>query len=84
MVRNLDHRVECAVPVFDKTISQRIINMLNIQLADNTKARLLDRDLQNTYVPRNNETAVRSQLDVYQYLQSVARPQQTTSTAAVS
>lgn len=44
MTRNTEHRVEVAAPVHDKKIKQEIIDMLEIQLADNTKARNIDAD----------------------------------------
>lgn len=44
MTRNTEHRVEVAAPVHDKKIKQAILDMLKIQLADNTKARNIDAD----------------------------------------
>lgn len=44
MTRNTEHRVEVAAPVHDKKIKQEILDMLGIQLADNTKARNIDAD----------------------------------------
>jgi polyphosphate kinase len=38
MVRNLDHRIEAACPVFDKEIQKELIDILDIQLAENVKA----------------------------------------------
>ena len=68
MVRNIDHRIEVACPVFDKEIKQELMDILNIQLSDNVKARILNNAQTNEYMPRGNETVVRSQLETYQYL----------------
>ncbi len=69
MVRNLDHRVEATCPVIDANIRRVLKHILEIQLSDNVKARILDNELSNRYV-RNNETKkVRSQIDIYNYLQ---------------
>jgi polyphosphate kinase len=69
MVRNLDHRVEAACPVYDATIQQELIDILNIQLAENVKGRILDNEQSNTYVERKeNEPEVRSQVAIYGYL----------------
>jgi polyphosphate kinase len=68
MVRNLDHRIEAAVPVYDKEIKQEIIDIINIQLRDNVKARLLTDQLSNNYVHSANKKKVRSQLETYHYL----------------
>ncbi len=50
MTRNLSRRVEVAIPVYDAEIRAQLERMLEIQLADNTKARLLDGAGQNEYV----------------------------------
>jgi polyphosphate kinase len=50
MVRNLDHRIETACPIFDKNIQQELKEILDIQLSDNVKARILDNALSNEYV----------------------------------
>ena len=47
MVRNLDHRVEATCPIFDEDIKRVLKNILNIQLNDNVKARILDNELSN-------------------------------------
>lgn len=44
MTRNTENRVEVAAPVHDAGIKQEIWDMLEMQLADNTKARNIDAD----------------------------------------
>jgi polyphosphate kinase len=51
MVRNLDHRVEAAIPVTDPGICEELKDIIHIQLRDNVKARILDDELSNNYVP---------------------------------
>lgn len=69
MVRNLDHRIEAACPIYDKQIQQELIDILNIQLAENVKGRILDSEQSNTYVQREEgEKEVRSQIAIYNYL----------------
>ncbi|MDB5249080.1 MAG: ppk1 [Segetibacter sp.] len=68
MVRNLDHRVEAAVPVLDKHIADELKDIISIQLRDNVKARWLDNELSNNYVTCNEEKKVRSQIEIYNYL----------------
>ncbi len=55
MVRNLDHRVEAAIPITDKNIIKELTDIIEIQLADNVKARWLDNRLLNNYVPPHSE-----------------------------
>ena len=54
-------------PVLDKSIQQELIDILSIQLQDNTKARILDNELQNEYV-KGGRKKVRSQEAIYDYL----------------
>lgn len=69
MVRNLDHRVEAACPVLDTDIRQELIDILNIQLSGNVKARILDNEQKNEYVQRGKgQPVVRSQVAIYEYL----------------
>ena len=68
MVRNLDHRIEIACPVFEKDIQEELKDILQIQLSDNIKARKLDNDLSNQYINPRNKKKVRSQVDTYNYL----------------
>lgn len=68
MVRNLDHRIEVASPVYDKTIQQELKDILHIQLHDNVKARILDNELSNKYVDPDGAKKIRSQIETYNYL----------------
>jgi polyphosphate kinase len=68
MVRNIDHRVEAACPILDKEIKKEIIDIINIQLSDNVKARILDNEGSNQYVNPRNKQKIRSQVETYNYL----------------
>lgn len=69
MVRNLDHRIEVACPILDKHIASELIDILNIQLSDNVKGRVLDNEQRNEYIPRDARVApIRSQAAIYEYL----------------
>jgi polyphosphate kinase len=68
MVRNLDHRVEATCPVFDENIKKVLKNILEIQLSDNVKARILDNELSNRYTRDRKHKKVRSQVEIYNYL----------------
>jgi polyphosphate kinase len=67
MVRNLDHRIEVATPIFDQAIKKELMDIIEIQLKDNQKARILDADLLNNYVPLNGRK-IKSQEQTYNYL----------------
>ncbi len=67
MLRNLEHRVEATCPVWIPELKQELIDILNIQLQDNVKARVLDNDLTNDYV-RTEKKKIRSQVETYAFL----------------
>ena len=68
MTRNLNRRVEVAFPIYDLDIRSELRHVLDLQCADNTKARTVDADQQNEFVPGVRGAAVRSQFDTYRYL----------------
>ena len=65
MTRNLDRRVEVAAPVLDPELASRISHLFDIQWADRSKARLIDSQQTNQYMPRGNRRKVRSQHRIY-------------------
>jgi polyphosphate kinase len=70
MIRNLDNRIEVTVPIFDKEIQKELKDMMNIQLMDNTKARIIDKNMSNDYY-KNQMKPVRSQEEIYNYLKNI-------------
>jgi len=69
MVRNFDHRIEVACPVYDKEIQNELMDILKIQLSDNVKARIISPGEANKY-KTSAEKEVRSQLEIYNYFKS--------------
>lgn len=68
MVRNFDRRFETACPIYDKDLQNEIMDILNIQLNDNVKARLVNAEPINRYVEKTNDEEIRSQFVTYDYL----------------
>jgi polyphosphate kinase len=68
MIRNIEHRVEAACPIFDSAIKNEIIDILAIQLHDNVKARILNNEQNNLYINPRNAAKIRSQVEIYKYL----------------
>jgi polyphosphate kinase len=68
MTRNLDRRVEVICPVFDEKIKKIISELFDLHYRDNHKARILDDNQTNLYVPRNSDATFRSQEEIYRYL----------------
>ena len=50
MPRNLDRRVEIIFPVENEELKHKVMHILDVELADNTKAHLLQKD--GTYEKR--------------------------------
>jgi polyphosphate kinase len=67
MLRNLEHRIEATCPVWHEELKQELIDILDIQLQDNVKARWLDNELNNEYV-KTIKKKIRSQVETYNYL----------------
>ncbi|MBL4822725.1 MAG: polyphosphate kinase 1 [Colwellia sp.] len=68
MSRNLDQRVEVACPIYDPAVKQSIIDIIDIQLSDNTKARTLDTTQTNQYQFSLYIPKTRAQVAIYHYL----------------
>ena len=68
MVRNLDHRIEVAAPILDIKLKKELVEIINIQLKDNQKARILDENLVNNYVSSVGKKHCKSQVATYNYL----------------
>ena len=67
MPRNLNRRFEIACPVYNREIRNELKEMLQFQLKDNTKARILDANLLNEYNSGDNQV-YRAQEDYYKYI----------------
>ena len=67
MTRNLSRRVEVAFPLLDEALRQQVRHLMELQLADNQKARTI----KNHYLRNGEAPAVRSQFATYAYLQSL-------------
>lgn len=66
MERNLDWRVEAAFPILDPEIRKTVLDLVAIQVADNCKARHLDKNQENNYV-FGERGARRAQYATYAY-----------------
>ena len=66
MTRNIENRVEVAVPIYDVRLQRQIKDVFDIIWNDNVKARRLNGPNQNVFV-KNNLKANRSQFEIYEY-----------------
>lgn len=70
MTRNLDYRIEAAIPILEKNLKKELKALLEIQLRDNVKARILDKNMRNEYVQCNSAEKIRSQIEIYKFLKN--------------
>ncbi|MGJ8591047.1 MAG: polyphosphate kinase 1 [Aquaticitalea sp.] len=70
MTRNLSHRIEVVTPVLDPDNFKIIRDVIDIQLSDNVKARIIDAKQKNAYV-KNEKSEVRSQYATYEYFKNL-------------
>lgn len=70
MARNIDRRVEVGCPVYCPEVKQTIIDIINIQLQDNVKARLINKEQTNPYQihPQDIGQQTQAQMAIAQYL----------------
>ncbi len=71
MKRNLSHRIEVAFPIYDKDVQKRIKDIVDLQLQDNVKARIIDKENRNEYKRNGASNKIRSQYASYDYLKSI-------------
>lgn len=74
MNRNLDRRVEAVIPIYNPEIFREIRHIINLQLQDNVKARLIDAEQSNLYKQEDGQPEVEAQLETYRYLAEKQSP----------
>lgn len=67
--RNVKRRIEVATPIENAALRQELKRILEIQLADNSKAHIIDKSLNNISKHRaQDEPQIRAQRDIYTLL----------------
>jgi len=70
MTRNLDSRVEVVCPVYSKEIQYELNRFLEIQCADNVKAKILNVSQDNQIRKTGSDKKIRAQDEFYEFLKS--------------
>jgi polyphosphate kinase len=71
MTRNLDNRIEVATPIYDPSIQRELRDVIDFQLNDNVKARVVDQFQANVYKKDLADTSHHSQLEIYNYYKAL-------------
>jgi polyphosphate kinase len=66
--RNLNRRIEIAFPIEDNELRQEINDILDLQLKDNVKARLINEKHENIEISSSGNKPVRAQRDIYKMI----------------
>lgn len=61
MPRNLDRRVEIVFPVLDEELKEKALHILEVELADNVKARMMQADGQYEKLDKRGKVQINSQ-----------------------
>lgn len=70
MNRNLNRRIELGFPIYDENIKSEVMEILKLQLADNTKARVLDSEHNNLPRSAAGTKKIRAQIETYKLLKT--------------
>jgi polyphosphate kinase len=71
MTRNLSNRVETAFPIFDEKLKRIVKDVIDIQLKDNVKSRIINAEQNNTYRRLKSDFSVRAQIETYFYMKNL-------------
>ena len=58
-------------PIYDTDLKRVIIDLMDLQFKDTTKARIIDEDQSNNYVTRGNRRKLRAQISTYNYIKQI-------------
>ncbi len=62
MTRNLDHRIEVITPILDQDVFSKIRKVVQLQIEDTVKSRIIDEEQSNTYA--KGSKSIRAQIEI--------------------
>ncbi len=71
MSRNLNSRVEVALPIYRDDLRKEIRNLISLQRKDNVKARIINKLQNNRYVKTRSSKIVNAQRETFNYLKQL-------------
>jgi polyphosphate kinase len=69
MRRNLSRRVEVGFPIYEARLRAELFELFDLQIRDNRKARIIDREMRNDYFS-HGRAAVQAQVETYRRFQN--------------
>ncbi len=70
MRRNLSQRIEVAFPIYNQRLQKQIRSVIDIQLSDNVKSRLVNAAADDQFKQRDTQRSIRSQYAIHEYFTS--------------
>ncbi|MEZ5017224.1 MAG: polyphosphate kinase 1 [Flavipsychrobacter sp.] len=70
MNRNIYRRIEVVFPIYNERLKKEVVDIVNLQLADNIQATILQQDGRSLPVENNNEV-IDSQIATYKYVSNI-------------
>jgi len=70
MRRNLSRRIEVGFPIYEERIRGQVRAILDLQLQDTVKARIINKSQNNKYRQKNDSELLRSQYAIYDVVKS--------------
>lgn len=71
MPRNLERRLELMTPIFEKSLKEKIFEMLQLQIMDNTLSWTLQNDGDYVKVEQGNEKAINNHIILEEYINKI-------------
>jgi polyphosphate kinase len=72
MTRNLDNRIEVATPIYDPDIQKELKKIIDSELKDNVKSRIIDECQGNIYKKNGVAENFESQFEIWKYYHEIA------------
>ncbi len=71
MKPDLTRRIDIMVPIYDETVKKELTEILQFQLADNVKARILGSAPPGWKIPEHTFQKIQSQIETYNHLKNI-------------
>ncbi len=82
MPRNLERRLELMTPIYDKSLQQKLFEMLQLQLTDNTLSWNLRKDGEYAKVERGKDKAINNHVILEEYMNKIYKTMKKDTTSS--
>jgi polyphosphate kinase len=61
------------IPIYNENIKNELLDILDLQLKDNVKTRILGNNLYDWKKPQSGDKQIRAQIEIYNYLNHLSK-----------